>query len=91
MNLDVDYGLVSTYRLFNFIKYFSKNFRRQEQKNRMFFYIVSQMKKKNSFFAVDSLLFKIIYKKLKETDKEMEDLLFKEIISKCVTENIIKN
>ena len=91
MHLDIDYGLVSTYRLFNFIKYFSKNFRRQWQRNRIFFYILSQMKKKNSFFAVDSLLFKIIFKKLKETDKEMEDLLFKEIITKCVEETIIKN
>ena len=91
MHLDIDYGLVSTYRLFNFIKYFSKNFRRQGQRNRIFFYILSQMKKKNSFFAVDSLLFKIIFKKLKETDKEMEDLLFKEIITKCVEETIIKN
>ena len=91
MHLDIDYGLVSTYRLFNFIKYFSKNFRRQGQRSRIFFYILSQMKKKNSFFAVDSLLFKIIFKKLKETDKEMEDLLFKEIITKCVEETIIKN
>jgi len=91
MHLDIDYGLVSTYRLFNFIKYFSKNFRRQGQRNRIFFYILSQMKKKNSFFAVDSLLFKIIFKKLKETDKEMEDLLFKEIITECVEETIIKN
>jgi len=91
MHLDIDYGLVSTYRLFNFIKYFSKNFRRQGQRNRIFFYILSQMKKKNSFFAVDSLLFKIIFKKLKEMDKEMEDLLFKEIITKCVEETIIKN
>ena len=91
MHLDIDYGLVSTYRLFNFIKYFSKNFRRQGQRNRIFFYIISQMKKKNSFFAVDSLLFKIIFKKLKEMDKEMEDLLFKEIITKCVEETIIKN
>ena len=91
MHLDIDYGLVSTYRLFNFIKYFSKNFRRQGQRNRIFFYILSQMKKKNSFFAVDSLLFKIIFKKLKETDKEMEDLLFKEIITKCVEETITKN
>jgi len=47
MHLDIDYGLVSTYRLFNFIKYFSKNFRRQGQRNRIFFYILSQMKKKN--------------------------------------------
>ena len=91
VDLNIDYGLVSTYRLFNFIKYFSKNFRRQGQKNHIFFYILSQMKKKNSFFAVDSLLFKIIFKKLKETDKEMEDLLFKEIIMKCVEETIIKN
>ena len=91
MDLDVDYGLVSTYRLFNFIKYFSKNFRKQGQRNRIFFYILSQMKKKNSFFSFDSLLFKIIYKKLKETDREMEDLLFKEIVSKCVEETVIKN
>ena len=91
MDLNVDYGLVSTYRLFNFIKYFSKNLRRQGQRNRIFFYILSQMKKKNSFFSFDSLLFKIIYKKLKETDREMEDLLFKEIVSKCVEETVIKN
>jgi len=91
MDLNIDYGLVSTYRLFNFIKYFSKNFRRQGQKNHIFFYILSQMKKKNSFFTVDSLLFKIIFKKLKETDKEMEDLLFKEIITKCVKGSTIKS
>lgn len=91
MDLNIDYGLVSTYRLFNFIKYFSKNFRRQEQRNHIFFYILSQMKKKNSFFTVDSLLFKIIFKKLKETDKEMEDLLFKEIITKCVKGSTIKS
>ena len=91
MDLNINYGLVSTYRLFNFIKYFSKNFRRQGQRNRIFFYILSQMKKKNSFFTVDSLLFKIIFKKLKETDKEMEDLLFKEIITKCVKGSTIKN
>ena len=90
MDLNIDYGLVSTYRLFNFIKYFSKNFRRQGQRNHIFFYILSQMKKKNSFFTVDSLLFKIIFKKLKETDKEMEDLLFKEIITKCVKGSTIK-
>ena len=91
MNLNIDYGLVSTYRLFNFIKYFSKNFRKQGQRNHIFFYILSQMKKKNSFFTVDSLLFKIIFKKLKETDKEMEDLLFKEIITKCVKSSTIKS
>ena len=91
MDLNINYGLVSTYRLFNFIKYFSKNFRKQGQRNHIFFYILSQMKKKNSFFAVDSLLFKIIFKKLKETDKEMEDLLFKEIITKCVKGSAIKS
>ena len=91
MDLNIDYGLVSTYRLFNFIKYFSKNFRRKGQRNHIFFYILSQMKKKNSFFTVDSLLFKIIFKKLKETDKEMEDLLFKEIITKCVKGSTIKS
>ena len=91
MDLNIDYGLVSTYRLFNFIKYFSKNFRKQGQRNHIFFYILSQMKKKNSFFTVDSLLFKIIFKKLKETDKEMEDLLFKEIITKCVKSSTIKS
>ena len=91
MDLNIDYGLVSTYRLFNFIKYFSKNFRRKGQRNHIFFYILSQMKKKNSFFTVDSLLFKIIFKKLKETDKEMEDLLFKEIITKCVKDSTIKS
>ena len=91
MDLNINYGLVSTYRLFNFIKYFSKNFRRQGQRNHIFFYILSQMKKKNSFFTVDSLLFKIIFKKLRETDKEMEDLLFKEIITKCVKDSTIKS
>ena len=91
MDLNINYGLVSTYRLFNFIKYFSKNFRRQGQRNHIFFYILSQMKKKNSFFTVDSLLFKIIFKKLRETDKEMEDLLFKEIITKCVKGSTIKS
>ena len=91
MDLNINYGLVSTYRLFNFIKYFSKNFRKQGQRNHIFFYILSQMKKKNSFFTVDSLLFKIIFKKLKETDKEMEDLLFKEIITKCVKGSTIKS
>ena len=91
VDLNIDYGLVSTYRLFNFIKYFSKNFRRKGQRNHIFFYILSQMKKKNSFFTVDSLLFKIIFKKLKETDKEMEDLLFKEIITKCVKSSTIKS
>ena len=91
VDLNIDYGLVSTYRLFNFIKYFSKNFRRQGQRNHIFFYILSQMKKKNSFFTVDSLLFKIIFKKLKERDKEMEDLLFKEIITKCVKGTTIKS
>ena len=91
MDLNINYGLVSTYRLFNFIKYFSKNFRKQGQRNHIFFYILSQMKKKNSFFAVDSLLFKIIFKKLRETDKEMEDLLFKEIITKCVKDSTIKS
>ena len=91
VDLNIDYGLVSTYRLFNFIKYFSKNFRRHGQRNHIFFYILSQMKKKNSFFTVDSLLFKIIFKKLKETDKEMEDLLFKEIITKCVKSSTIKS
>ena len=91
MDLNINYGLVSTYRLFNFIKYFSKNFRKQGQRNHIFFYILSQMKKKNSFFTVDSLLFKIIFKKLRETDKEMEDLLFKEIITKCVKDSTIKS
>ena len=86
MNLVVDYGLVSTYRLFNFIKYFSKNFRRKGQRNRIFSYIFSQMRSKKSFFAIDSILLKIMYEKLKKSDREMEDLLFKEIISKCVEE-----
>jgi hypothetical protein len=91
MKLVVDYGLVSTYRLFNFIKYFSKNFYGYKQRNRIFIHILSQMRNKNSFFSADSILFKIIYEKLKHNDKEMEDLLFKEIIIKCVEENIIKN
>ena len=65
---------------------FSKNFRRKGQRNRIFSYIFSQMRSKKSFFAIDSILFKIMYEKLKKSDREMEDLLFKEIISKCVEE-----
>ena len=87
LGINVDYGLVSTYRLFNLIKYFLLNFSKNTNKKKIFGHILSQMKKKNTFFTLDYLLTKIIFNKLKNKNKEMEDLLFKEIISECIKEN----
>ena len=87
LGINVDYGLVSTYRLFNLIKYFLLNFSKNTNKKKIFGHILSQMKKKNTFFTLDYLLTKIIFNKLKNKNKEMEDLLFKEIISQSIKEN----
>ena len=85
MDLNIDYGLVSTYRLFNFIKYFSKNFRRQGQRNHIFFYILSQMKRKILFLQLILYCLKLF---LKNSKKQIRK--WRIYYSKKLLQNVLK-
>lgn len=81
-NLKINYGLLLTYRLVNLLKY-SVN---SNQKNlKMWRYLFSEMMSKKCFFVVDQMLIKTLFKKLRSAKDDADDIFFKNIIAKYVT------
>ena len=85
-NLDVNYGLISTYRAINLIKFSAKNFQHKNGKKEAITHLLSKIKESRSFFNTDKILIKTLFDKLKNSDTDADDLLHKLIITKCIDE-----
>ena len=86
-NLDVNYGLISTYRAINLIKFSAKNFQQKNGKKEALTHLLSKIKGSGSLFRNDKILVKTFFDKLKNSDKDADDLLHKLIITKCINES----
>jgi len=86
-NLDVNYGLISTYRAINLIKFSAKNFQQKNGKKEAITHLLSKIKESGTFFNTDKILIKTLFDKLKNSDKDADDLLYKTIIARCVDES----
>jgi glycosyltransferase involved in cell wall biosynthesis len=86
-NLDVNYGLISTYRAINLIKFSAKNFQRKNGKKKAITHLLSKIKESGTFFNTDKILIKTLFDKLKNSDKDADDLLHKLIITRSIDES----
>ena len=68
-NLDVNYGLISTYRAINLIKFSAKNFQQKNGKKEAIIHLLSKIKESGSFFNTDKILIKTLFDKLKNSDR----------------------
>jgi glycosyltransferase involved in cell wall biosynthesis len=87
INLDVNYGLISTYRAINLIKFSVKNFQLKNGIKEAITHLLSKMKEDATFFNIDKTLIKTLFDKLKNSDMDADDLLHKLIITKCIDES----
>ena len=83
IGLEVNYGLVSTYRAINLLKFSTGNLR-SDGKKRAITHLLSKMKENKSFFNTDKILFKTFINKLKNSESDADDILYRLIISKCL-------
>ena len=83
---EVNYGLVSTYRAINLLKFSTGNLKNEGKKHAIS-HLVSKMKENKSFFNTDKILFKAFINKLKNSEKDADDILYSEIINKCVNKS----
>ena len=81
--IDVDYGLVSTYRAINLLKFSTSNLK-SEGKKVATKHLLSKMKQSKSFFNADKILLKTFLNKIKNSGKDADDILYSEIIEKCM-------
>ena len=86
-NLDVNYGLISTYRAINLIKFSAKNFQHKNGKKEAITHLLSKIKESGTFFNTDKILIKTLFDKLKNSDKDADDLLHKLIITRSIDES----
>jgi hypothetical protein len=86
IGIDVDYSLVSTYRAINLLKFSTGNLKNSGKKEAIK-HLLSKMKESKSFFNTDKILFKIFLKKLKNSKVDADDILYSEIINKCMNES----
>ena len=86
-NLDVNYGLISTYRAINLIKFSAKNFHHKNGKKEAITHLLSKIKESGTFFDTDKILIKTLFDKLKNSDKDADDLLHKLIITRSIDES----
>ena len=84
INLDVNYGLISTYRAISLIKFSAKNFQDKNGKKETITHILSQIP---SAVNSDRILIKTLFNKLKNSDTDADDLLHKLIITKSINES----
>ena len=84
INLDVNYGLISTYRTINLIKFSAKNFQNKNGKKEAITHLLSKIKESGTFFNTDKILIKTLFDKIKSSDKDADDILYKLIIEKCI-------
>ena len=83
-NLDVNYGLISTYKAISLIKFSAKNFQDKNGKKETITHILSQIP---SAVNSDRILIKTLFDKLKNSDTDADDLLHKLIITKSINES----
>ena len=88
LDLDVNFGLISTYRAINLLKFSTSNLDPNQGKKKGLTTLFSKMKEKKTFFNSDSILLKALIGKLKNSDIDADDLLYKIIISKCFSKNL---
>ena len=81
--IEVDYGLVSTYRAINLLKFSASNLK-SEGKKVATKHLLEKMKQSKSFFNTDKILFKTFLNKIKNSGKDADDILYTEIIEKCL-------
>ena len=86
-NLDVNYGLISTYKAISLIKFSAKNFQDKNGKKEAITHILSKIKDGRIFFNSDRILIKTLFNKLKNSDTDADDLLHKLIITKSINES----
>ena len=86
IGFEVNYGLVSTYRAINLLKFSIGNLRSEGNKQAIS-HLVSKMKENKSFFNTDKILFNTFINKLKNSEKDADDILYSEIINKCIDES----
>ena len=84
--IEVDYGLVSTYRAINLLKFSTGNLKSNGKKDATK-HLLSKMKESKSFFNTDKILFKTFLNKIRNSSKDADDILYSEIISKCMKES----
>ena len=80
--IEVDYGLVSTYRAINLLKFSTGNLK-SEGKKVATKHLLSKMKQSKSFFNADKILLKTFVEKIKDSKKDADDILYTKIISDC--------
>jgi len=83
IDCDVNYGLVSTYRAINLLKFSTGNLK-NDGKKQATKHLLSKMKENKSFFNTDRILFKTFLNKMKNSEKDADDILYSEIINKCM-------
>ena len=81
--IDVDQGLISTYRAINLLKFSSGNFNKNG-KTEAAKHLLSKMKESKSFFNTDKILYKTFFNKLKNSKRDADDILYSTIIEKCI-------
>jgi len=81
--IDVDHGLISTYRAINLLKFSSGNFNKNG-KTEAAKHLLSKMKESKSFFNTDKILYKTFFNKLKNSERDADDILYSIIIEKCI-------
>ena len=81
--IDVDHGLISTYRAINLLKFSSGNFNKNG-KTEAAKHLLSKMKESKSFFNTDKILYKTFFNKLKNSERDADDILYSTIIEKCI-------
>ena len=86
IGLEVDYGLVTTYRAINLLKFSTGNLRSDGKKHAIS-HLLSKMKENKSFFNTDKILFKTFINKLKNSQRDADDILYRLIISECLKQN----
>ena len=84
--IEVDYGLVSTYRAINLLKFSTGNLKSNGKKDATK-HLLLKMKESKSFFNTDKILFKTFLNKIRNSSKDADDILYSEIISKCMKES----
>ena len=83
IGFEMNYGLVSTYRAINLLKFSTGNLR-SDGKKQAITHLLSKMKENKSFFNTDKILFKTFINKLKNSERDADDILYRLIISECL-------
>ena len=86
IGFEVNYGLISTYRAINLLKFSIGNLR-DDGKKQAISLLLSKMKENKSFFNTDKILFKTFINKLKNSEIDADDILYRLIISECQKQN----